>query len=88
MFSTSELYEDITLYDLAEIVLNSARDSIPMPQLAWEVSIKLKAYSIPYAWFTKKSYMECIKDIAEVCLGYAYMSRGDVLILGTDLGIL
>jgi len=87
LYSTSELYENITLYDFAEIVLNSARDSIPMPELTWAISTKLINYVLPYAWFTKKSYMECLKDIAEVCLGYAYMSREDVLILGTDLGI-
>jgi hypothetical protein len=80
-FSCSQVYENITLYDLAEIVLNDAKTNIPMADLVWSIDEELENYTVATAWFEKKNYMEAIRDIAEACLGQAYMNKVDVLII-------
>lgn len=72
-FKISELYEDITLYDLAEIVLEDAR--LVMPDMDYNIDLSLDAITLPYAWFEKVSYFECIREICEACQGYAYCDR-------------
>lgn len=82
-FEVSELQENITLYDLAEIVLNDAKTKIT--DLQWVIDTELQNYIIPYAWFKKQSYFKCIKTIVGACMGRAYMNRDDVLHLETEL---
>lgn len=82
-FEISELYEDITLYDLAGLVLDDA--VLKIPDLVYNIDITLDDFTLPYAWFEKQSYFQCIKDIVGACMGRAYMDRNDVLQLGTDL---
>lgn len=82
-FEISELYENITLYDLAVEVLDDA--VIKIPDLVYNIDITLDDFTLPYAWFKKQSYFQCIKDIVGACMGRAYMDRNDVLQLGTDL---
>jgi hypothetical protein len=78
-FSASELYENKTLYQLAEIVLQDAKDNIPMADLKWSIDTALQDYAVPYAWFTRKSYMAVIREIVEACTGQAYMGKDDAL---------
>ena len=80
-FDCTDLYENITLYALAEAVLNHARESIPMADLVWSIDPELQNFTVPYAWFEKTDYMNALRDIAEACLGQAYMSKDDVLII-------
>jgi len=81
-FKKSELYENITLYELMENVLEDAR--LEMPDLNYNIDAALNAITLPYAWFKKVSYFEAIREICEACQGYAYCDRYGVLqIVGT-----
>jgi len=82
-YEISPLSENITLYDLAELVLNDAKTKIA--DLEWNISTDLQNFTLPYGWFKKQSYFECIKQIAGACMGRAYMDRDDVLQIDTDL---
>jgi hypothetical protein len=79
--STLPLYENISLYDLAENLLNNAKSDIPMPDLIWEIDIELQSFMVPYGYFPRQDYFKCIKDLVTACMGVAYMSRDDVLII-------
>ncbi len=76
-FEASELYEDITLYDLMEIVLDDAR--LKMPDLVYNINTSLADITLQYAWFDKVSYFEAIREICEACQGYAYCDRYGIL---------
>jgi len=76
-FKVSELYEDITLYDLAVIVLEDAL--LEMPDLDYNIDISLDSITLEYAWFKKVSYFEAIREICEAAQGYAYCDRLGVL---------
>lgn len=80
-FKGSTLYTDENLYTIMESILTHARNNIPMLDLVWDIDTELSNYEIPYAWFPKKSYFNTIKTIVEACMGQAYMSRDDVLII-------
>ena len=80
-YSKSLIYESINLYDLMEIVLNSAKTDIPMSDLVWDIDDELEEYTVPVAYFPRQDYFKCIKQIVEACMGQAYMSREDVLIV-------
>lgn len=84
-FSTSVLYANKTLYELAETVLEDAK--LSMIDLEWNIDSELQDYIIPYAWFPKKSHRDTIRDIVEACMGYAYMDRYDVLQIGLPWNI-
>lgn len=82
LFETSELYENITLYDLADIVLADAK--LKMADMVYNIDVSLSAITLRYAWFEKVSYFECIREICEACQGYAYVDRyGVVQLTGT-----
>lgn len=76
-FEVSELYEDVTLYDLMETVLEDAR--LKMPDLTYSIDVSLEDITLQYAWFDKVSYFEAIREICEACQGYAYCDRYGVL---------
>jgi hypothetical protein len=80
-YTATEIFENKTLYYIANSVLQYAKDNIPLFDLVWSIDAELENFTIPYAWFEKKSYMEVLKNIAEACIGQAYMSKTDVLIL-------
>jgi hypothetical protein len=83
-FSESLIYTNTTLYDLMEIILNHAKANVSlMSDLAWSIDAELDSadYSIPVAYFPRQSYFKCIRQIVEACMGQAYMSRDDVLIV-------
>lgn len=79
--NNENLYEDKTLYFIMDSVLQHAKDNIPMDDLTWDIDNELQDYTIPYAWFPKESYFKSIKSIVEACMGQAYMSKEDVLIV-------
>ena len=79
--STLPVYESVTLYDLAENLLNNAKTAIPMPDLTWEIDVALQLITVPYGYFPRQDYFACIKQLVTACMGQAYMSRGDVLII-------
>lgn len=82
-YETSPLNENITLYDLAVLVLDDAKTKIT--DLEYNISTDLQNYTLPYGWFEKQSYFKCLKQIAGACMGRAYMDRDDVLQIDTDL---
>jgi len=82
-FDISELYEDKTLYWMADTLLADAK--LKIPDLIYQIDTELLNYTLPYLWFEKISYFECIKKIVGACMGYAYMSKGDVLIIGVGI---
>jgi hypothetical protein len=80
-YKTSTLFENTTLYDIMDNILNHAKTNIPMTGLVWEIDEELQDYTIDYAWFPRQSYFATIKQIVEACMGQAYMSKEDVLII-------
>lgn len=80
-YKGSPLLIDTDLHALATEVLTSARDTIPMPDLQWDISTDLQSFTLPYGWFSKTNYFQAIRTIAEACMGQAYMSRDDILII-------
>lgn len=79
--STLPVYESITLYDLAVNLLNDAKTNVPMQDLTWEIDTALRDYTVPYGFFPRQDYFACIKQLVTACMGQAYMSRDDVLII-------
>lgn len=80
------LFEEKTLYYIANAVLQSALLTIPMYDLKYEIGTELLSYVVPYAWFDKnKSYMEILRTIAEACLGSCFMTKNDVLVIGSSI---
>jgi hypothetical protein len=80
-FAGGTVYQDTTLYALAQAVLDDAIANIPMTDLTYQIDTELQYYAIPWAYFERKSYMQAIRDIVEACMGQAFMSREDVLII-------
>lgn len=76
-FSTSQVYENTTLYALAGIVLEAAR--VNMPDMEYTIDIELQDFTIPYAYFPNQNYLECLKNIVEACMGQAYVDRNGIL---------
>jgi hypothetical protein len=80
-FSSSSIYIGDTLRDLAIVVLDDAQDD--MPDLEYSVDTELGDYTIPYAWFSRKSHLDTLRDIVGACCGRAYVDRdGVVTIVG------
>lgn len=80
-FLCDQLFENISLKDLAEYVLSHARVNIPLSDLQWTIDADYDNFIIPYAWFNKTNYMAALRDIAEAGLGQVYMSKDDVVIV-------
>jgi hypothetical protein len=80
-YTTSGIYTGPTLEYLMEAVLTAAKVNIPMPDLTWVIDPEFGDFRIPYAYFPSQNYFKCIKEICEACMGQAYMSRNDVLII-------
>ena len=80
-FRTSEVYENATLYDLMETVLEDAATLID--ELEYEIDAELDDYVVPLAYIKSKSHLAAIREIVEACMGRAYVDRSGVLqILG------
>jgi hypothetical protein len=80
-YRTSEVYENATLYDLMETVLEDAATLID--ELEYEIDDELDTFLIPRAYIKNQSHFASIRDIVEACMGRAYVDRSGVLqILG------
>ena len=83
IYSTSEIYENTTLYTFLETVLEDAK--LQMPDLTYSIDARLADYTIPYAWLDRMSHMSAIRTIVEAAMGRAYCNRdGMLIILGCD----
>lgn len=78
-FSTSTVYENITLYDLAVTVMTDAG----LTSADWEIDAALDgaAYIIPFAWFDRMSHREALRRIAAGALGQCYCNRNGKIVL-------
>ncbi len=74
-FSTSEVYIDKSLYELAIIVL----DDYGLRPDQYFVDTELQEYVIPYAYFHPVSHREALRQIVEACMGQCYADRKDIV---------
>jgi len=81
MLTTSEVYQDLSIYDLAVILFEDAR--LQIGDLEWVIDESLNSTIIPWAWFDKTNYMDALRQLAIACMGYAYCDReGRVVLVG------
>jgi len=80
-FVADEILENVTLYQIAEYVLNHAKTNIPLNDLEWTIDADLSNYAVYYVWFGKVTYFEAIKKIAAACMGRAYCDRTGRIII-------
>lgn len=83
-YSSSQVQQNMTLYDLAVAVLRDAdlktvADDATLPQDEYWVDPELKQYVVPYAYFESLSHREALRKIAEACLGQCYCDRDGVV---------
>jgi hypothetical protein len=74
-YSTSQVQQNTTLYDLAVAVL---QDAGLKPEEYW-VDPELQQYTVPYAYFEPQSHREALRKIAEACLGQVYCDRNGIV---------
>lgn len=74
-YNTSEVYQNITFYDLAEKVL---QDAELKPEEYW-IDPELKLFSVPYGYFEPQTHREALRKIAEACLGQVYCDREGII---------
>lgn len=74
-YSTSQVQQNKTLYDLAVAVL---QDAGLKPEEYW-VDPELQQYPVPYAYFEPQSHREALRKIAEACLGQVYCDRNGIV---------
>lgn len=70
-FTSSQVYQNVNLYDIAEMILQDA-------QLAPEDYVLdegLRNITVPYIWFGRVSHREALVKIAEAALGRVYCDR-------------
>jgi len=78
-FSTSEVYENVTLHDLAVTVMADAG----LTDADWDIDPVLDTadYTIPYAWFDRMSHREALRRIAAAALGQVYCDRDGKIVI-------
>ncbi len=74
-YSTSQVQQDKTLYDLAIDVLQDAG----LQSSEYWIDTELQDYSVKYSYFESQSHREALREITEACLGQAYCDREGVL---------
>jgi hypothetical protein len=74
-YSTSQVQQNKTLYDLAVAVLQDAG----LKSDEYWVDTELQQYTIPYAYFEPQSHREALRKIAEACLGQVYCDRDGIV---------
>jgi len=74
-YSTSQVQQNKTLYDLAVAVLQDAG----LKSDEYWVDPELQQYTIPYAYFEPQSHREALRKIAEACLGQVYCDRNGIV---------
>jgi len=78
-FSTSEVYTNVTLHDLAITVMADAG----LTDADWDIDPTLDTadYTIPYAWFDRMSHREALRRIAAAALGQVYCNRDGKIVV-------
>ncbi len=70
-YNTSQVAMNVSLYELAEAVLQDAG----LEPEEYSISADLQTYVVPYAWFGTISHREALRLIAEASLSVAYCDR-------------
>ena len=83
IFRQNEIWSDVTLKEVAEMVLDSAKKYIPLGDLEWSISDDLSDYTVNNAWFGQVTYFEALSQIAKACFGRAYCDRDGKIIIET-----
>ena len=76
-FSVSEVYEDITLHDLAVIVFSDA--GLTAADYNIDTALDTAAHTVAYAWFDTMSHREALRRIAAAALGQLYCDRDGII---------
>jgi hypothetical protein len=74
-YQTSQVLSSVTLYDLADIVLQDAGLAVT----DYSLDTALQSIVIPHAWSEPVSHREALRVIAEAALGAVYCDRDGVL---------
>ncbi|OCL26315.1 hypothetical protein U472_09915 [Orenia metallireducens] len=74
-FSTSQVYQNITLYKLALIVFDDA----DIEADEYWIDTELQEFVIPWGYFQPVSHREALRQIAEACGGQVYCDRKNVI---------
>jgi len=74
-YSTSQVQQNKTLYDLAQNILQDAG----LTEEEYYIDTELQQFPVPYAWFDSQSHREALRKVAEACLGQVYCDRHGVL---------
>lgn len=74
-FATSELFEDYTMYELFEFILQD----YGLSMAEYSIDNTLNDVVIPYAWFELTTHREALRQLAEASLVKVYMDRNNVL---------
>ncbi len=74
-YSNSQVQQDKTLYELAEMVLQDAG----LTEEEYWIDAELQEYVVPYSYFESQSHREALRKIAEACLGQVYCDRDGVI---------
>lgn len=85
VYNGSTLWENETLRDIADDVLTFAKANIPMPDLVWDLDTHLDEFTVPYAFFDRKSYFEVLEQISKAVIGQCYMGKDDILYLKSHI---
>ncbi len=83
IFRQNEIWSDVTLKEVAEMVLDSAKKYIPLGDLEWSISDDLSDYTVNNAWFGQVTYFEALSQIAKACFGRVYCDRDGKIIIET-----
>jgi len=79
-FSSSEVYQNKTLYELTEIVIQDAQIELGYTFPYWiDPELNGADFLVPWAWFPRGSHRRTLKDIAAAALGQVYQDRDGVL---------
>ena len=76
-YRTSPLFENQTMYDIAEAVLFDAK--LVMPDLQYSIHSNLQSVVVPFAFFEPQSHAEALKKIAVATLSFVYADRNGVV---------
>ncbi|OPZ42982.1 MAG: hypothetical protein BWY93_01536 [Euryarchaeota archaeon ADurb.BinA087] len=76
-FYSSQIYQNYTLYDLAEVVLQDAG----LQSSEYSIHADLDAVTIPYAWFGRTTHRTALIEIAEAALATVYCARDGKIVI-------
>ncbi|WDU82262.1 hypothetical protein [Caloramator sp. Dgby_cultured_2] len=79
-YSTSQVQQNKSLYELAEQILQDAG----LKKDEYWLDENLRNYVVPYAYFEPQSHREALRKIAEACLGQVYCDRNGIIRVETN----